>query len=161
MIARPFGKSAGSVVVASDVVVAERVRLITYTCSIYHASRAGFIYECVHIYVVHTDDDHSSLQRRSRSVTYSRSRSWSTVGRRRRRCGPRLPDDEAAAAGAALGLAGEEGGGDGGAQAVADGEASGVEVVAEERRRIHGAARHLLVQHEHHAVDPRRRPGLS
>lgn len=77
----------------------------------------------------------------------------------RRRCGPRRADDEAAAAGAALGLAGEEGGGDGGAEAIADGEAAGVEVVAEERRPVHGAARHLLVQHEHHAVDPRRWPG--
>jgi len=64
----------------------------------------------------------------------------------------------AAAAGATLGLAGEEGGGDGGAQAVFDGEVAGAEVVAEKRRLVDGAARHLLEEHEHHAVDPRRRP---
>ena len=65
----------------------------------------------------------------------------------------------AAAAGATLGLAGEEGGGDGGAQAVFDGEVAGAEVVAEKRRLVDGAARHLLEEHEHHAVDPHRRPG--
>jgi hypothetical protein len=75
-----------------------------------------------------------------------------------RRCRPRRPDHEATAAGAALGLAGEEGGGDGGAQAVVLGEVAGAEVVAEERRHFHGAARHLPEEHEHHAVDPRRRP---
>ena len=64
----------------------------------------------------------------------------------------------AAAAGATLGLAGEEGGSDGGAQAVFDGEVAGAEVVAEKRRLVDGAARHLLEEHEHHAVDPRRRP---
>jgi len=64
----------------------------------------------------------------------------------------------AAAAGATLGLAGEEGGGDGGAQAVVDGEVAGAEVVAENRRLVDGATRHLLEEHEHHAVDPRRRP---
>ena len=64
----------------------------------------------------------------------------------------------AAAAGATLGLAGEEGGGDGGAQAVVDGKVAGAEVVAENRRLVDGAARHLLEEHEHHAVDPRRRP---
>lgn len=64
----------------------------------------------------------------------------------------------AAAAGATLGLTGEEGGGDGGAQPVVDGEAAGAEVVAEKRRLVDGAARRLLVEHEHHAVDPRRRP---
>ena len=76
----------------------------------------------------------------------------------RRRCRPRWPDDEATAAGAALWLAREEGCGDGGAQAVGHGEVPGAEVVAEERRHVHGAARHLPEEHEHHAVDPRRRP---
>lgn len=65
----------------------------------------------------------------------------------------------AAAAGATLGLAGEEGSGDRGAQAVVDGEVAGAEVVAEKRRLVDGAARHLLEEHEHHAMDPCRRPG--
>jgi len=41
---------------------------------------------------------------------------------------------------------------------VVDGEVAGAEVVAEKRRLVDGAARHLLEEHEHHAVDPRRRP---
>jgi hypothetical protein len=67
------------------------------------------------------------------------------------------PDDVSPAAGAALGLAGEEGGGDGGAER--SWSRAKLRVLKLWRRSggraVHGAAFHLLEEHEHHAVDPR------
>ena len=65
---------------------------------------------------------------------------------------------EPPAAGAALALAVEVHGGDGRAEVVAADEATGVEVVAP-RRREHRLPPELPEQHQHHAVDARRRGG--
>ena len=63
---------------------------------------------------------------------------------------------EPPAAGAALALAVEVHGGDGRAEVVPAGEAAGAEVVAP-GRRVHRLPAELPEQHQHHAVDPRRR----
>lgn len=63
---------------------------------------------------------------------------------------------EPPAAGAVLALAVEVHGGDRRAEVILAGEAAGAEVVAP-GRRVHRLPAELPEQHQHHAVDPRRR----